>query len=189
MKHVLFFATKEDIVPILLLVEANGPLKYERKGNFLKADIDSICIFNSGVEIPTLGRATANSSHACETYLVADSGTPITLNFLRGNNGVERVSVDQRLNPDTVTFTAGGVWNEEILLHGRVATASESDTAQTLIKRFQSAIKKHFTKVRAFYVGPQAMESLARGVRLTISAQSPRSIDLVAESPRRGGTP
>jgi hypothetical protein len=46
------------------------------------------------------------------------------------------------------------------------------------MKRFNSAVKKTFTKVKAFYVGPKALELLERGMRLTISAQSPREFDL-----------
>jgi hypothetical protein len=81
-----------------------------------------------------------------------------------------------------VEFKPGGIWNEDVLLHGRIATASESQISQALMKRFQSAAKKTFSKVKAFYVGPKALVLLDSGKRLTISAQSPREFDLTPAS-------
>jgi len=92
--------------------------------------------------------------------------------------GVDRFAIDQLDNPDTITFTPGGVWKEDILLHGGIGTASQSKTSEALMKRFRTIVKKAFVKVQAFYVGPQAFELLRRGKRLTISAQSPQEFDL-----------
>jgi len=92
--------------------------------------------------------------------------------------GTDRFIIDQLLNPDTITFTVGGLWNNEILLHGSVGTASQSKSSQMLMRVFHDALNKQFVKVRAFYVGPQALELLKNGKRLTISAQSPQQFDL-----------
>ncbi len=46
------------------------------------------------------------------------------------------------------------------------------------MKLFHGAVRKQFTKVRAFYVEPQALTWLYAGKRLTISDQSPREFDL-----------
>jgi len=48
------------------------------------------------------------------------------------------------------------MFGEDIVLHGRVGTASETPASQELMKRFHSVIKKNFTKVKAFFVGPAA---------------------------------
>jgi hypothetical protein len=185
MKHILFFALNEDLLSLLELVDSKGPLKYVRMGNFARAAIkEGLSIFDTGVGIPNLGKATAESSAACEAFLVCEQKTPIDLRAFHGSAG-ERVCVDQLTNPDSVVFTPGGVWNEDIVLHGRVATASESRISQALMKRFQAPTKRTFSKVKAFYVGPKALRLLESGKRLTISAQSPREFDLV---PVRNGT-
>ncbi|MGO8747256.1 MAG: hypothetical protein ACLQNE_14820 [Thermoguttaceae bacterium] len=178
MKHILFFALKEDLLALLELVESKGSLKYVLTGNFLADEIkDGPTVFATGAAIPNLGKATAESAIACESFLVCEQETPINLDAVHGRTS-KRVCVDQLANPDTVTFTPGGVWNEDVVLHGRTATASESQISQVLMKRFQAAIKKAFTKVKAFYVGPKALTLLESGKRLTISAQSPREFDL-----------
>jgi hypothetical protein len=42
----------------------------------------------------------------------------------------------------------------------------------------QKVMKKYFTKVRAYYVGPGALALLKNGTRLTGAEQSPREFDL-----------
>ncbi len=182
MKHILFFALREDLLSLLELVDSKGPLKYARMGNFPRDEIkDGISVFYNGAGIPNLGKASADSSSVCEAFLVCERETPINLRSLQGGNG-ERVCVDQLVNPDSVVFTPAGIWNEDVVLHGSVGTASESQISQAIMKRFQAAAKKTFSKVKAFYVGPKALALLESGRRLTISAQSPREFDLTPAS-------
>lgn len=88
-------------------------------------------------------------------------------------------SIDQLANPDSVTFTAGGKWDNDVLLHGRIATASDSDISKELMKLFNLVIRKQFKKVGAYWVGPAAYVFLEAGWRLTLSAHSPRDFDLI----------
>ncbi len=177
MKHILFFALKEDLLPVLELVDSKGPLKYTPTGNYLKSEIEEgMRVFDTGAEIPSLGKASADSTVGCDTFLVCERATPINLRTA-GRNG-ERVCVDQLINPDSVGFTPGGLWNEDVVLYGRIATASESQVSQALMKRFQVAIRKTFARVQYYYVGPKALALLEGGKRLTAAVQSPREFDL-----------
>jgi len=115
------------------------------------------------------------------TISIAGQEITVDRRHLKAVVGLERFSIDQLVNPDTITFTAGGLWNGEILLHGRFGTASESKSSQELLKRFGDAIATEFTKINAFYVGSNALELLKRGTRLTIAEQSPREFDLIPD--------
>ena len=180
MKSIHFHAVKEDILQVISVFESGGSVKYVLTGNFLANEIsEGISVYESVDEIPNLGEATADSSAACESFLVCDQTTPITPRSLQESG---RVCIDQLFNPDTVVFKPGGIWSEEVLLEGQVGTASDSDESQRLMKRFNSAIKKTFTKVKAFYVGPKALELLERGTRLTMSAHSSHEFDLTPVS-------
>ena len=179
MKQIHFFALKDDLLAMLELVESEGSLKYTPMGNFPKDEIkDGLSVFGTGAGIPNLGKATAESAAACEAFLVSEPKTPINLEAVDASTG-KRICVDQLVNPDTVTFTPGGVWNEDVVLNGRIATASDSQISQALMKRFHAAVKKAFSKVRAFYVGPKALVMLHSGKRLAGAVQSPREFDLV----------
>ncbi len=47
-----------------------------------------------------------------------------------------------------------------------------------LMKEFRRAIARQFQKIKAYFVGPEAAALLHDGGRLTISTQSPKSVDL-----------
>jgi hypothetical protein len=178
MSQIRFFALKDDLIPVLDVVERKGPLKYTLTGNFLVAEMKGeITVFETGTDIPDLGTASGDQQAACDSFLVCEGNVEIRLRRIRGNDG-DRVCVDQLVNADTVTFTPGGIWNGDVVLSGRVATVSDTVVAQTLMRRFKSAIKKTFTKVGAYYIGPNALTLLKSGRRLTDAVQSPPEYDL-----------
>ena len=58
-------------------------------------------------------------------------------------SGGTNYHIDQLTNPDTVIFTPAGLWTEEIVLHGQVATASLSEPSKHLIERFRQQFERH----------------------------------------------
>jgi len=134
--------------------------------------------YDHAAKIESLGRATTDSTTSCETFLVSKRDAPISVRSVTGG-AVDRFAVDQLINPDTVIFTPGGIWNDdEILLSGRVGTVSNSLVSQELMNKFRSAITRHFTRINAFWVGARALALFEGGARLTGSVQSPQKFDL-----------
>ncbi|VTR97074.1 hypothetical protein [Tuwongella immobilis] len=178
MSQILFYAVQEDLLALLENVASQGKLKYALTGNFLRSEIDDhVPVFLLGAELPNLGRASADSSAACDSFVVCDVETPVNLR-MAGING-ERVCVDQLANPDSVEFKPGGIWNENVVIQGRIATVSDSHPSQALMKRFQTAIKKVCSiKIRSYHVGAKALALLREGKRLTAAVQSPPESDL-----------
>ena len=171
-----FYATANDLEPIFEHTESKRALAYTPMGSFDSLPIPSAL---SGRALPTLGRRLTNTSAACgPCYLVADSSTPINSDRFVIKTGEIRYAVDQLLNPDTVTFQHGGLYDDNIFLYGSVGTASDSEASVKLYRLFSSALAKAFVKVQAAYVGPEALAMLRRGCRLTIGAQSPSKFDL-----------
>jgi hypothetical protein len=175
MKQLLFFALRDDLLEMIQAVERAQTLKYVLMGQFPSADLQC---FDEGAQIPNLGSASAESAINCESYLVALHGTSLSVRSRSTAAGADRYFVDQLVNPDTITFTPGGIWHETVLLHGRVATISESGPSRDLMKAFSAVIRKQFSKVKAYHLGSNARKFLEQGNRLTISAQSPPQFDL-----------
>ena len=175
MKQILFFASRNDIIAVLDRFDATGAVKYVPSGTISSPSCSG---FDKGSSIPNLGTASNASAINSQTFLICTSDTEISLRPLADNDCRIRFAVDQLQNPDTIVFSPGGLWNNNILLSGRAGTVSQSRLSQDLMKRFQRALKADFQKVRAFYVGPEAMESLKNGQRLTTAAQSPPEFDL-----------
>lgn len=177
MKPILFFALKADLLAVLATVESSKSLKYTKMGISAKRDLQWLV---SGGAIPNLGVADADSSIACETYLVTELPIAVEIRHIRQSDGTVKFSVDQLMNPDTVTLSAGGERAGDVILHGRIASASDSIKSQEMMKSFSSAFRKHFRKVKSYWVGPNAYARLEGGARLTAAVASPLEYDLVA---------
>lgn len=161
--------------------------------------------YERGEGIPNLGTATADSATACRAYLICSPRAKINVRQLSTITqsdvertsrsigrvviptdnrslqplvGVQRFAIDQLLNPNTAVLSPGGRWKEDIVLTGNFATASQTDAAQNLMRRFQASLRKICTRVRGSYVGPEAMSLLQSGARLTDAEQCPREFDL-----------
>lgn len=174
MKQLRFFATAGDLRPVLSQVEQSMPLQYvpsESAGS-------SVEPIMSHDDLPSLGIASDESAVNCASFLVAPQTTSVQPRLIRLNTGESRVLIDQLQNPDTVVLTPGGVWNGDVVLYGTVGTTSDSQVAKELMKAFERGLKKHFKKVKAYWVGPEALTRLKEGQRLTIAVQSPTDFDL-----------
>lgn len=174
MKRILFHALKEDLLPVLREVESRQPLKYVRTGVF---STDSYDMIEDGAQIESLGKATAESASASESFLISKRETPLKIRPVTGFT-VQRFAIDQLWNPDTVILRPAGLWSEDIILHGLVGTVSDKPPAQALMRLFNNSLRRYFTRVNAFWVGPNALQYLRSGKRLTMAVQSPREFDL-----------
>lgn len=171
-----FYATSEDLIPVIEKVESKLSLKYARCGHFESADIH---FYFSGLDLPTLGKPLAHESAVSDpAYLVSHRDTAIQTRELSEFKGRPRFAVDQAYNEHTTVLWHGGLYGSRILLHGRVDTISQSKQAQQIQRAFGSALRKYFARIRAFYVGPQAEHLLDSGYRLTAAEQSPPDYDL-----------
>lgn len=151
-------------------IEKERDLKYVQFG---WSNTQAAASFATATVIPNLGMASHESAINCISFLICRKNDVIQPRAVPG-----RYVFDQLLNPETVTFTPGGLWGDGILLHGRFATASTAAFSSELVKLCGVAVRKRFKKMKAFYVGEEAERLLDSGWRLTIAAQSPRTLDL-----------
>jgi hypothetical protein len=101
--------------------------------------------------------------------------------------GGTNYAVDQLSNPYTVVFRPGGMHSETTVIAGMVGTVNDAPTGTELMKIFTHEIKCHFSRVRDYWVGPDAFHLLQGGARLTSSASAPSEFDLKLEIHRRAG--
>ncbi|MEX0702312.1 MAG: hypothetical protein WD069_09475 [Planctomycetales bacterium] len=171
-----FFATAADLLPVFDLVDRKHRLAYTLTGLHESPELRTV---TKGSDIPTLrDLMEAPNAIACPSYLVTLDGAAVQVREVPQQCGGIHYAVDQLINTDSITFSHGGFFSPEILLYGRVGTASDSAIAKKLFRVFSSAIAKAFVRVKAYWVGPQANELLLKGCRLTMSANSPKEYDL-----------
>ncbi len=170
-----FFATPNDLLPVLEQAEKKLSLAYSLTGLF---EFPHVTIIEAGAQLPSLNLPAEGSSANNPTYLITLSGHIIDVRQVPQSAGGIRYAVDQLTNPDSVTFAHGGLFSPDTLISGRVATVSDTPVAKSIQSAFSNAIGKLFTRINAFYVGPGASEMLGRGCRLTHAVQSPPEYDL-----------
>jgi hypothetical protein len=168
-----FFATRNDLDPILRLFEQAAPVRYTL---FDWHDSISPTSYTTYTEIPNLGVPTRGRA-GCPKYLVCEAGSQLHPRRIEPQGQV-KYAFDQLYNPDTIVFAPGGLWRHDILLPGEFSCAVETDVSRRLMRRARAALKKTCKTIRANYVGPEAEQMLLAGKRLTAAEQSPREFDL-----------
>ena len=174
MTQTLFFLTKLDLVALFCAVEERESLLYVRAGSIGSEQTDQIGRFSSGLTIPTLGEATADSSMGSESFLVLPREVDVVLRRVG-----DYVLIDQLVNPDSIVLTPGGLRSKTALMSGRVGTVHKADAASRLMAAFRSTLRQQCTKVDVFYVGREAEQLWRSGFRLTDDLQSPHEYDLM----------
>jgi hypothetical protein len=171
-----FFATPDDLLPVLLVVEARQSLAYTLCEHLNEPRADR---FYTARELPTLFQpAPFESSVLGPDYLVTESETGIVLRQLSRYEGKDRWAIDQLTNPDSTVLRHGGLYGDNVLLRGEIRTASKTKVAARLQRAFDTAIRKQFVRFGWCYVGRQAEALLDSGYRLTATQQCPSESDL-----------
>ncbi|AMV24850.1 hypothetical protein VT84_10665 [Gemmata sp. SH-PL17] len=171
-----FFATADDLLSVLLSVEARHSIVYTPFEHICEPRADH---FLTARDLPTLFRPQPfESAGSGPGYLVTEVGTDVVLRPLPRYEGKDRWSVDQLTNPDSTVLRHGGLYGDNVLLQGEVRTAHKTRIAARLQRAFDAALRKQFIQIRAFFVGPGAEVLLDSGFRLTTAQQCPPEYDL-----------
>ena len=132
MKRVPFFAAEDDLVSVLHIFEQGKALTYVRTDHYPR-EADAIMV-NTSADLPNIGTATADDAVQCASYLVTSSRP--RFRKIQLNDGSDVFAMDQLLNPDSVTLTPGGVRAPDAVIAGALSTASDSPSAQALVRAF-----------------------------------------------------
>jgi hypothetical protein len=173
--QILFYATKQDLAPVLSSLEAQNSLEYTLTGMF---DKNRLQTYFSYTDIPNFGQASHPNAIASPTYLVSLRGTALRILEVPQEAGGVCFDISQMLNADTIIFSPGGWYGNDVILYGSIGTVSNSVTSKNLYNLFAKAFREYFRKVQEFYAGTEALNFARRGVRLTIGAASPAEFDL-----------
>jgi hypothetical protein len=170
-----FFALKADLFVILNEVESKRPLRFTLIQDSVTPRVQE---WFRGTHIPELGQAYGEQAALCHMFLLTDWQSPVFAFPHQLMNGETRFVVDQSSNPDSVVMNPAGKWKSDIVIAGSFATISDSSVSQALMGLLNRTIRNHFTRIKAFWVGPEAMIGFRQGYRLTVAEQSPPEFDL-----------
>src|SRR5262249_42676648 len=116
-----FFATADDLLPVLLSVEAKHAVVYTPFDHIHEPRADH---YRTARDLPTLFQPQPlESAMGGAAYLITEVGTEVVLRPLSPYEGKDRWSVDQLANPDSTVLRHGGLFKGNVLLQGEVRTA------------------------------------------------------------------
>jgi hypothetical protein len=170
-----FFALRGDLLLVLGELEAKRRLKYVQCG-MLDGRVPEYWF--SAQELPKLGQATRDQQAGCDQFLIMGRAADVNISQMIMRSGDDRFDVYNGANPDSIEFCPAGKWRDGSIISGRFATLHKTPESQALMRAARSRIKKYFTRVQAYWVGPEALAALRSGGRLTMAIQSPPEYDL-----------
>jgi hypothetical protein len=170
-----FFATRDDLVAGLEIVESTFELKYVLEGMF---ESPSPSLYNSAFMVDDLGIAQFVDRNHEKSYLVIDAKADVCVRTVPQANGAIRYCVDLKGNPTGCTFRPGGRYKEQCIIDGYIGTATGNPDSINLSRFLAREVCRGFKKVQSYYVGAEALRLLGEGVRLTPSFRSSSEFDL-----------
>jgi hypothetical protein len=174
----LFYATADDLRPGLKRFEEAVAVRYYEMGIF---DFPAPLRFDAGAELPGLGLAPSGDANHEPFYLVMYRSASIEPREIPQNSGGAKFAIDQLQNPDSTVFRPCGMYEVGVMIAGRISTMGLTPTAIELQRLMVRTVTKGFRRVRACWLGPQALEMFEKGARLTAALQMPREFDLKRE--------
>jgi hypothetical protein len=75
-------------------------------------------------------------------------------------------------------LSPGGEFTAQTIISGRVATLYGDPRIQKIMRKLASLTKKHFTRVNVYWLGPDALEKLRAGARLTLNIYASADFNL-----------
>ncbi|UOQ78076.1 hypothetical protein MUN84_05550 [Hymenobacter sp. 5516J-16] len=175
-----FFATTNDIQPIIQAIEQDRNLDYYEAGLF---DSQVPVLYNSLVSTPTFDQPAAKATVQCRRYIVLSSPSSLQIRTVPQRMGGFKYAVDQLANPESLAIQLGGIYQDGIIVSSSIGTALNSKFATNLIASYRRRFGKEFRKTASgIYIGSEAEKLLRQGWRLVGDANQPKEYDLQKEA-------
>jgi hypothetical protein len=174
-KQLMFFTLLTDIEKSIRDFESEIDSQYYKTGLL---DSKNVPKYNSILDVPNVGFSTSGDWNRIDSYLIIKKLTSLKIRDVQQRTGEIKFSVDQMSNPKSIELKLGGIYKENIIVAGRIATISEDLDSLELFKSLTNKIKKQFKKIGVFYVSKSAEEKLKIGWRLVTNENSPKEYDL-----------
>lgn len=174
-KQLNFYATFKDLETILEQFEAQERVTYVRTGLF---DSDIPIFVGTFRAINDLSVSTDGDANHIPGYLVVANRDQVTARKVPQRGGGDKFAIDQSQVPDSLYFQSGGVYPGKIIVPGRIGIVHLTSVSKRLYDSFAKLLVRHFTKIKSYYVGQEALDLWQNGMRLSLSLKASKDIDL-----------
>lgn len=149
----VFFAAPGDLLPGIRRLESVRDLKYVFCREMLERP--DFPAFNSLADFPDLGFSRTGDVNTDGLLLIMSRSERLRTRKVRQRRGKPKYTFGESDNPSGVTLSLGGMYRNEALIAGSLATLGLTPTAQSLFREFSAEVLP-FGKIDGYWVGPQA---------------------------------
>lgn len=182
-KSRMFFLTKEDVTPIITVIEEEFDVCYHQAGMFSRQHRR---VFPAAKKLPHFGAPIAEDWSRDNRYLMLPQKQKLIVRDVPQQKGGIRYAVDMEKNKKNVVyFQFGGIVRDGLLLAGKISISDQGGIECKILKRFASMLRKNTRYMAPFYVGRNAEEKLKAGWRLVCSELQPEACDMVWYKPKK----
>ncbi len=176
-KQLIFFATFEDVKPILEEIEKELSIKYCLANTSSSLNIPMVSTISL---IPDIGFVSNGDWNRIDRYLILKDYVNLNVREIIQNKGGINYAIDQMNNPNSIEMKFGGIYKfkNNVIVAGRISTISEAPDSIEIYKLFSNKIRKLFIKKDSFYVGQIAFDRLKEGWRLVMNEALTKEFDL-----------
>lgn len=135
--------------------------------------------YESIVDIPHLGFVNARSAMNTRSYQLLDTTLKPEIEVVDLVQGGKNYFVQQNLNPAAVRFEPSGQYDDSTFLSGRLATLGQHRLARQLFSVIRREFTKTFTFTGNYWMGREACQLWASGMRFTSDVSASRRIDVI----------
>lgn len=168
-------ATRADYIEVINAVESKQLLKYVR---YDLSDSPVVEAYERGRDIASLGTARHGIAVRETTYLVMPRHCQVVVTPIPQFKGGVLYDVSPLDHPGSVMLHTGGVYNTEVLISGTVSTALTDPGAIATMRDFRREIRNRFTRIEAFWFGPEALSLFHSGMRATQDIRNVPELDI-----------
>ena len=161
-KGIFFFATKDDMVPGLEVLEEAQNFKYIVPGLF---DSPEVVEYISYKDLPGFGVSEKGNVEQMPRYLLVPIDAEVTAKEIPQRRGGVKYKVDSKV---CLYFKPSGIYQNEFLIPGEFSPG-EGDFSSAMYKAFRKEFIRNYEKVKVYSVGPVAYQRLLAGTPLTPS--------------------
>jgi hypothetical protein len=162
-KRINFFATKEDMVDLIMSVTYSG-----RLGVVTAQLLPENCFEVS---------ADFSIVRPGDVYLIVPLDFDISARNVVQKDGGTKYAVDGVANPFAVSLNFGGVFEDGKILVSSLSSIGDNVYSANIYSLIEKAMRKKWKKAKMFFVSPKSEECLKDGWRLVSTKKSPPEYD------------
>jgi hypothetical protein len=170
-----FYATYNDIAEVLRQFEAQEPIMYVLTGLF---DDRTPTTFQTYKAINSLSVSVDGNVHLIPSYLIVVDPRAIVIRKVPQRAGGTLYAIDQLAIPDSLYFRSGGLFSDKMIVPGKIGIAHQTPISRKLYRAFARHLAKSLSKIKSYYVGPEAHALWQNGMRLGLSLRASNELDL-----------